>query len=303
MIKIKCTAIIEHAVIKILNGYIKLFRFNQWYKNLLFFIGFLFERKFFNIEVFPRVILAFAFLCAFSSINYIINDLVDVEADKQSPIKRNPLVHEELSKRYIFLIIASLLVTSFAISYLLFPRMILYYAIFLIVGQLYNFYLKSEAILDMLALVTLYLIRVFAGYEIISVKPSLLIVIPISFIACFLMLIKKKTILNILGQERATIFRKNYEFYSKSIVNKLLMLFQVAIAASYLYYVFFSEKFNKLLLISSYPIAILLLYYFNKFTSKNQTAGIFIWQCLKDKKILVSVSLILIIYLVNFLFF
>src|SRR5262245_33770008 len=61
---------------------------SQWTKNLLLFAALLFSIRFTQLNAWYAAILAFVVFCAFSSAGYIINDLLDAEADRQHPAKR-----------------------------------------------------------------------------------------------------------------------------------------------------------------------------------------------------------------------
>ena len=71
-----------------IRSYIKLLRPQQYYKNLLVFLGLIFSQKLFNYSLYFPLILGFITLCLISSTNYIINDLKDLEKDKTHPEKK-----------------------------------------------------------------------------------------------------------------------------------------------------------------------------------------------------------------------
>ncbi|MCK4724954.1 MAG: UbiA family prenyltransferase, partial [Anaerolineales bacterium] len=71
----------------------------QWLKNTIIFAALVFDRQL-SIENWPAVLrtfLGFVIFCLLSGVVYIINDIADLEADKQHPIKKNrPLASGEL---------------------------------------------------------------------------------------------------------------------------------------------------------------------------------------------------------------
>src|ERR671934_308429 len=60
----------------------------QWTKNGLLFIALAFTLNLQQPTLLLRTIAAFACFCALSSAGYLLNDTVDVEADRQHPTKR-----------------------------------------------------------------------------------------------------------------------------------------------------------------------------------------------------------------------
>ena len=73
-----------------LIGLLRTMRPKQWTKNALFiFPAILFDGKLFVPEALIRVIAACALLCLVAGTVYIINDLVDIERDRQHPRKKN----------------------------------------------------------------------------------------------------------------------------------------------------------------------------------------------------------------------
>ena len=72
-----------------LKAYIKELRINQWVKNLFVLIPLVFDRQLLNPASFLKSILGFFLFCFVSSSVYIINDIMDIEADKNHPKKKN----------------------------------------------------------------------------------------------------------------------------------------------------------------------------------------------------------------------
>src|SRR5215207_753332 len=60
----------------------------QWTKNAVVYAGIVFDGQLFVRISFLHVTASFVLLCLISSAIYIINDLVDIESDRQHPKKR-----------------------------------------------------------------------------------------------------------------------------------------------------------------------------------------------------------------------
>jgi 4-hydroxybenzoate polyprenyltransferase len=78
---------IANPYLVIKNPYLLALRPKQWTKNLIVFAAPLFGFKLDFISLLSAL-LAFVLFCATSSSFYLINDLLDVEADRQHPVKR-----------------------------------------------------------------------------------------------------------------------------------------------------------------------------------------------------------------------
>jgi 4-hydroxybenzoate polyprenyltransferase len=102
-------------------------------------------------------------LCA-SSI-YILNDLVDLNADRQHPRKRlRPFASGALSVRIGIVTMLALLATAGVVALVLVGRsFILTLGVYVISTSAYSFYLKREPIADVIVLANLYALRVIAG--------------------------------------------------------------------------------------------------------------------------------------------
>ncbi len=70
-------------------GLLRTLRPRQWVKNGLIFMALVFDQKLTVWPLLLRTTLAFILFCMISSTVYIINDLVDIEKDRQHPKKRN----------------------------------------------------------------------------------------------------------------------------------------------------------------------------------------------------------------------
>ena len=72
---------------KKIKNLLNLIRVRQYYKNGLVFLGIILSGNIFSFHYYPRLFIGFILLCLTSSLNYIINDIMDIEEDKQHPEK------------------------------------------------------------------------------------------------------------------------------------------------------------------------------------------------------------------------
>src|SRR5947209_10887320 len=93
----------------------------QWTKNLALFVGLVFAQRLFALASFERAALAFAAFCLASSFTYLLNDLLDLENDRQHPLKcRRPLASGSLPISWAVTTMGILLVGCIALTLLIF---------------------------------------------------------------------------------------------------------------------------------------------------------------------------------------
>ena len=107
--------------------------------------------------------LAVAFGLGASAV-YVLNDVLDVEADRHHPVKRRrPFASGELPLQAGLALVPLLVVPSVAIALLL-PRSFLFVLLlYFVLTTLYSVVLKEIALVDVLLLASLYTLRIIAG--------------------------------------------------------------------------------------------------------------------------------------------
>jgi 4-hydroxybenzoate polyprenyltransferase len=143
---------------------LKAIRIHQWAKNTLIFLPLLLAHR---IQA-PVVLAAFlAFFCfsLCASATYIVNDLLDLDADRQHPRKRKrAFASGNLSAAAGVAVAAAFLAVSFAGAVLFLPRGFLgWLVLYLITTLAYSLVLKRIVILDVVILSALYTLRMLAG--------------------------------------------------------------------------------------------------------------------------------------------
>ncbi|HEY3990702.1 MAG TPA: UbiA family prenyltransferase [Acidobacteriaceae bacterium] len=147
-----------------LRTFIKAIRVHQWAKNTLIFLPLLLAHRMHG-NVILSAALAFVCFSLCASATYIVNDLLDVEADRQHPRKRKrAFAAGNLSAGAGIAISAVFLIASFAGAALLLPQSFLgWLALYLVTTLAYSLALKRIVILDVVILSALYTLRMLAG--------------------------------------------------------------------------------------------------------------------------------------------
>ena len=147
-----------------INMWLQALRVHQWVKNVLLlvplFTGFYFN----NAGKVVDVLLAFLAFSLVASATYILNDLWDLDNDRQHPRKKSrPLASGRLSIQHGVAGSALLLTCGFALALLLPDAFLGVLCVYVVTTCTYSWSLKEFVLLDVLALSVLYTIRIVAG--------------------------------------------------------------------------------------------------------------------------------------------
>jgi 4-hydroxybenzoate polyprenyltransferase len=149
-------------------------RMHQWVKNLLVFVPVVLDHKLFSIDVVTKSTIAFLAFCCAASSAYILNDLLDIEADRRHPTKRaRPFAAGTLSPALGLSFIPVLLIIAFGASLVALPSgFVVLLAVYVVLTTAYSLVLKRFAVVDVLLLAFLYTLRVLAGIAAAEVRFS-----------------------------------------------------------------------------------------------------------------------------------
>jgi len=137
---------------------------HQWTKNLLLFAAVFLSHKFNDLSLIIASAKGFAAFSLCGSAVYIINDLIDIEADRIHPRKRiRPFAAGDLSAVSGFLLSLGLLICASAVAIGLSQNFAFVLAIYFALTLIYSLHLKEKLLIDVFLLGSLYVIRVWAG--------------------------------------------------------------------------------------------------------------------------------------------
>jgi 4-hydroxybenzoate polyprenyltransferase len=139
-------------------------RVHQWVKNLLVFVPVMLDHKILDPAVLFNALIAFTAFCCAASGGYVMNDLLDHEADRHHPTKRHrPFAAETLSRPFGISMVPLLFIAALLCSLWLSPKFLMLLTMYVVLTTAYSVYLKRVAVLDVLLLAGLYTLRVLAG--------------------------------------------------------------------------------------------------------------------------------------------
>jgi 4-hydroxybenzoate polyprenyltransferase len=153
-----------------LKALLKTMRPKQWAKNVFLLAALVFDRKLTNTDAILHTIIGVIVFSLVASVVYIINDIADVEADRQHPIKRErPIAAGRLPISIAWVSAVVLALIAFPVAIWLSPNFALITLLYLVLNLIYSKWLKHEVLFDIILLASLYVIRVAAGVALINV--------------------------------------------------------------------------------------------------------------------------------------
>lgn len=171
---------------------LKAMRIHQWVKNLLIFTALVLSHNWFNTNALQSIVYAFFSFSFSASAIYLINDLMDLETDRNHHSKKHrPLASGVLPIQWAIIIVPILLIFSYILACQTNANFIAVLTTYLVLTTAYSLYLKPVALLDVITLTSLYTIRIIAGAVAIDVPISHWLLAFSMFIFLSLALIKR----------------------------------------------------------------------------------------------------------------
>lgn len=231
----------------LVKGLIKMIRPHQWVKNLFVLAPIVFAKdlvstnattgdKMLNLRVTGQALLATFVFCLVAGAVYTINDLVDVEADRIHPVKRERPIASGVVPENIAKIFAALVVVSaLAIAFTRFAdwRFGAVAAAYFVGNLAYSFKLKKVAYLDVGLIAFFFVLRVWAGGVATGVNVSYYMFACTALLALYLGFGKRRHELEL---EHAGKQRKALEAYNKRSLDVALLATGLGAAAAYFAY-------------------------------------------------------------------
>lgn len=221
----------------LVDAMIKGLRPKQWVKNVLVLAAPLSAgaEKLFDVRTLIDVAIAFAAFCLAASAIYLINDALDVEADRAHPTKKfRPIASGVLPKNVayvmaVLLIIAAVLVSYFASSGHGFAIVMVVY-IALQLG--YCFGWKHQPVIDIALVSSGFMLRAMAGGVAAGIYLSQWFLLVAAFGSLFMAAGKRYAEI-ILAQESGAKIRKSLEGYTVTYLRFVWTLAATSVVIAY----------------------------------------------------------------------
>jgi len=222
-----------------IRGLIKTMRPHQWIKNTLVYVPLVFDRKLTDIPLLLRTTAGFILFCLIASLVYIVNDIADLDADRNHPEKRNrPLASGDLSVSVAAIVAVLILVVVMPLAYWLAPSFALVLASYFGLNLLYSKWLKHIPIIDVFVLASFYVLRVIAGLTLIEVErfsPWLYMVT--SLLALYIGLGKRRAELELMA-DTANKHRRVLQGYTMPLLDQYITIVSAMTIIAYSLYTF-----------------------------------------------------------------
>lgn len=152
----------------------RVLRLYQWSKNVLIFVPAFTSHKIFEAQVLVECLIAFVAFSLVASATYVANDLLDLEEDRQSSVKRfRAIASGECSIRAGVMLCASCLILGFGIAAFSGIRLIAMLVLYAGITLAYSVRVKRFMVLDVLTLALLYTLRIVVGHAVTGIAFSM----------------------------------------------------------------------------------------------------------------------------------
>ncbi len=240
----------------------------QWTKNFAVFVGLVFAQRLFSLPSLERTVLAFAAFCLASSSIYLLNDLLDLENDRQHPTKKNrPLASGKLPIPWAIVMISVLLLLCSGLTAWLFFLPIglqrdiyapfgganllfaLTIATYFVLMVLYSVRLKHIVLIDVFIIASGFVLRILAGAVVIPVSISSWLYLVTCLLALFLALSKRRHEL-VLLQGQASNHRQILKEYSIPMLDQMITIVTTTTIMAYSLYTVEGTTANHRLIVT-----------------------------------------------------
>jgi len=180
-----------------IRPYRKLMRPGEWVKNVFVLPALVFSLPRMLdgapvLEMLAETAAAFVAFCFLSSGFYAVNDAIDVEQDRQHPVKKHrPVAAGDVSARHAFIFGIFMIVLSLAIGFAVNGALGVTLVVYCLLQTLYNMHLKRVMFVDVMAIAIGFALRATAGAAAIEVQLSIWLVLCVFFLCLYLGFVKR----------------------------------------------------------------------------------------------------------------
>ncbi|HZW37929.1 MAG TPA: decaprenyl-phosphate phosphoribosyltransferase [Ignavibacteriaceae bacterium] len=222
-----------------IKNYFNLLRVPQWIKNFFVFAPLVFSKHLFDIHYVIPSLQGFIIFCLVSSIVYILNDIIDIEADRAHPKKKfRPIPSGAVSKATAIILGVILFVIMIASLYFIgnsnYTIVVLSY---FILNAFYSMSFKHIVLLDIFSIAAGFMLRVISGAVIISVPISSWLILTTMFLSLYLGVMKRYSELEIVPNGGSvTSTRKVLTHYSPVFTQQMATIAAAGVIICYALY-------------------------------------------------------------------
>ena len=286
----------------------KALRVHQWTKNLLIFLPLILAHRLSEASLWLNAFFGFIAFSVIASSVYILNDIVDLDSDRQHPEKRNrPIARGSISLPEGVIMAGALFVLGMGIAAWANERLLFALLGYYILTTIYSFKLKKIPILDAFTLAGLYTWRILSGGLVTETRLTFWLLAFSMFFFLSLAFAKRSTELKLmisLNKKKAS--GRGY------ITEDLAMVNTLGVASGMASVVIFAMYVNQPVIVQLYQspryllaVAIVLLYWISRvwlLTDRGQMNSDPILFAVKDRSSYVLLLVIALSLLASKLF-
>ncbi len=281
--------------------YLKILRPWQWAKNTLIIIPIALSNSF-DLDKFLDSIGLFFLFSFYVSGNYILNDLNDIDLDRNHPEKKyRPIASGEVSEKIAKRIAYFLFISSLLITYINYEIEIVYlYLIYLLIAVVYTKNLKFINFIDSIAISTLFLIRLTIGGIVVNLDITIFLYIFTFFISMFIVYLKKNSILHKKFIDGNLFHKKLIDQNNKLNFNYILIMLGIATNLSLiLWSINLTKDFSNYKIIALIAYNAIFVYIIFRLINNSKKAELedFVFGLFKDKVLIGLLVAILILFI------
>ena len=288
-----------------MKNILRLMRPKHYLKNGLIFVSLIFSKNLFNFSMLIEVFAGFVIFSLLSSVVYIMNDIQDVEADRNHEVKRNrPIASGEVAIPTAIVLASILFAIAIGLNIFvcgILSKATLIMVAYFIINLGYSMGLKNIPFLDIFLLVMGFLLRVLYGAAIINDAVSSWVLLSVISISFYLALGKRRN--EILKSRESESTRKVLKFYSFNFLDKFMYL---CLAISIVFYALWSadtdiiQRYGTDKLVWTVPLVIIIMMKYSA-DIESDSHGDPVDVIVKDK-ILMCLALLFAIILISMIY-
>lgn len=220
-------------------GLIKTMRPKQWLKNVFVFAPLVFDEKLFDPRFLAQTAAGFVLLCLVSGTVYIINDLADIDEDRNHPKKRHrPLASGQVDVRTAVIAAVVIPLVALPSGFLLNGVLGGILTGYLLIQVAYSFRLKDVVIVDVLIVASGFLLRVAAGVPLVEAERfSPWLYICMTLLALLIGFGKRRHEL-VLLRDKASGHRHSLQEYNLPLLDHVISIVTASTLLAYALYTF-----------------------------------------------------------------
>ena len=285
-----------------MKNIIRLLRIKHYIKNILVLVPLAFMGNNIELASLTASLLGLVAFCLICSCIYIVNDAKDIEKDRLHPTKKNrPMASGAVSvKLGIFFAVLCFIISCGIVAYLIIFKnvgkaSIVWFLLYFVLNLLYSFGLKNIPIIDIIILMSGFLIRILFGAVIANTFVSSWLYLTVMSGAFYFALGKRRN--EILKTSTSGQTRKVLAAYTHNFLDKFMY---VSLAMANVFYALWAKEYPKKYMILTVPLVVVICMQY-RLDVEGDSDGDPVEVVLNDKKLAVF-TLLLAIMMAGILF-